>query len=205
MRSLATRTTLNTAKFLAILAVVLFVSAGTLRFWQAWLFLALNLVWLAIAGAYFLRRDPALVERRLVQDEKGEKETVQKIIMAITRVLGAAMLLVAGLDRRHGWSNAPPAVVAAAAIVLAAGTALVFAVFRANTYTSSIIEVEPHQTVVATGPYRALRHPFYAGFLLMGLATPLVLGSYGRRCYCRPGGWCSSCASSPRSGCCPRG
>jgi protein-S-isoprenylcysteine O-methyltransferase Ste14 len=187
MRSLATRTTLNTAKFLAILAVVLFVSAGTLRFWQAWLFLALNLVWLAIAGVYFLRRDPALVERRLIQDEKGERETVQKIIMAVMRVLGAAMLLVAGLDRRHGWSNVPPALVAAAAVLFVAGTAVVFAVFRANSYTSSIIEVDPHQTVVATGPYRALRHPFYAGHLLMGLATPLVLGSYWAALLLPPG------------------
>jgi protein-S-isoprenylcysteine O-methyltransferase Ste14 len=187
MRSLATRTTLNTAKFVATLAVLLFVSAGTLRFWQAWLFIALNLVWLVVAGAYFRRRDPALVERRLIQDERGEKETVQKIVIAILRVLGAALLIVAGLDRRHGWSNVPPALVAAGAIVFVAGTALVFAVFRANTHTSSIIEVEPQQTVVATGPYRALRHPMYAGTLLMGLATPLILGSYWAALLLPPG------------------
>ena len=178
MRSLPARTTINTAKFLAVVATVLFVSAGTLRFWQAWTYLGLNLVWLTVAGVYFLGRDPALVERRLVQDERGEKEKVQKVVMAIFRALGAATLGVAGLDRRFGWSAVPPTMVAAGCVVFAAGTAVVFAVFLENTYTSSIIEVDSGQTVVATGPYRALRHPMYAGTLLMGLATPLVLGSY---------------------------
>jgi protein-S-isoprenylcysteine O-methyltransferase Ste14 len=178
MRSLGTRATLNTTKFLAVVAVVLFVSAGTLRFWQAWMYLALNLAWLAVAGVYFLRRDPALVERRLVQDEQGEKEKAQKVVMAILRVLGAATLVVAGLDRRFGWSTVPPALVVAGAVVFVAGTALIFVVFLENTFTSSIIEVDRRQTVVTTGPYRALRHPMYTGTLLMGVATPLVLGSY---------------------------
>jgi protein-S-isoprenylcysteine O-methyltransferase Ste14 len=178
MRSLAARSALDTTKFLVILAVVLLVSAGTARFWQAWLLIGLNLAWLATAGAYFLRVDPALVERRLLQGAEGEKETGQKIIMASLRVLGAVTLAVAGLDRRFGWSCVPLSLVALGSALFVAGTALIFCVFRANTYTSSIIEVEPHQTVVATGPYRILRHPMYAGTLLMGVGTPLILGSY---------------------------
>jgi protein-S-isoprenylcysteine O-methyltransferase Ste14 len=69
------------------------------------------------------------------------------------------------------------AAVAAGGALFVAGSALVFAVFQENTYTSSIIEVDVGQKVVATGPYGLLRHPFYAGTLLMGLATPLVLAS----------------------------
>ncbi len=168
----------NTAKFLGVLGALLFISAGTVRFWEAWLFLGFHLAWLRVAGAYFLRKDPALVERRLKQDEGGEKEVVQKRVMAVLRVLGVATLVLAGLDHRFGWSAVPGWVVAAGCVLFVAGAAVVFAVFLENTYTSSIIEVDSGQTVVATGPYRALRHPMYAGTLLMGLATPLVLGSY---------------------------
>jgi hypothetical protein len=70
MRNPRARTTANTAKFFSIVAALLFLSAGTLRFWQAWLYLAFNLAWLTLAGAYFMKGDPALVERRLTQDER---------------------------------------------------------------------------------------------------------------------------------------
>ncbi|HEY8086590.1 MAG TPA: isoprenylcysteine carboxylmethyltransferase family protein, partial [Polyangiaceae bacterium] len=130
-----------------------------------------------VVGVYFFRRDPALVERRMVQDERGEKEKDQKVIMTMMRILGAVMLVVAGLDHRFGWSAVPPALVVAASVVFLAGTALFFAVSLANTYASSIIEIDPRQTVASTGPYRVLRHPMYTAFILMGIATPLVLGS----------------------------
>ncbi len=177
MRTLRTRMTLSTAKFLGITGIVLFVSAGTVRFWQAWLFLGLHLAWLKIAGWYFLRRDPALVERRMTQDEGGEKEKLQRIVIRVLRLLGAVMLVVAGLDHRFGWSVVPLAGVVAGGVLFVAGAAVVFAVFRENTYTSSIIEVATDQTVVDTGPYGILRHPMYTGTLLMGIASPLLLGS----------------------------
>jgi protein-S-isoprenylcysteine O-methyltransferase Ste14 len=168
----------NNAKFLGVVGVVLFVSAGTVRFREAWLFLVFNLAWLSVAGSYFLKKDPALVERRLIQDEQGEKEVVQKRIITVLRVFGVITLVLAGLDHRLGWSAVPGWVVVAGCVLFVAGAAVVFAVFLENTYTSSIIEVAAAQTVVATGPYRVLRHPMYAGTLLMGLAMPLMLGSY---------------------------
>lgn len=168
----------NAAKFLGVVGVVLFVSAGTVRFWEAWLYLLLNLGWLRVTGSYFLKKDPALVERRMTQDERGEKEPAQRRILAVFRVLGVMTLVLAGLDHRFGWSAVPVWVVAAACALFVAGGAVVFAVFAENTYTSSIIEVDAAQTVVATGPYRVLRHPMYSGTLLMGLAMPLMLGSY---------------------------
>lgn len=177
----------NTAKFLGIVSVVLFASAGTLRFWNAWLYLALQFAWLEGGAAYFLRRDPALCERRLTQDEQGEKETTQKIIIAVVRALGLAMLAVAGLDRRFGWSAMPLWAVAAGVALFAAGGAFVYVVFAENSHTSSIIEVDPSQTVVSSGPYSVLRHPFYAGTLLMGLGTLLVLGSFWAALLLPPG------------------
>jgi protein-S-isoprenylcysteine O-methyltransferase Ste14 len=181
------RMIVNNAKLIGIMGAALFVSAGTWRFAHAWLFLALHVAWLAFAGAYFLRTDPALVERRMTQDERGEKEPVQQRIIRVLRVMGLAHLVVAGLDFRFGWSRAPAAVTAAGVALFVAGVAVVFAVFRENTHASSIIEVEANQKVVATGPYRFLRHPMYAGTILMGFATPLVLGSYWSALLIPPG------------------
>lgn len=178
MRSLGARAAINSVKFLAVLAVVLFASAGTLRFWQAWVYLGLQLVGLVATYVYLARNDPALLERRLILDEQGEKETVQRRIIGTLRVLGLATLVLAGVDHRLGWSTIPGPIVGAAAAVFAAGILVVLFVFRENTYTSSIIEVAAEQTVVATGPYRMVRHPMYLGVLITGLATPLVLGSY---------------------------
>jgi protein-S-isoprenylcysteine O-methyltransferase Ste14 len=179
--------TLNAARFLGVAGLVLFVSAGTLRFWQAWLFLGLHLAWLRVAGWYFLRKDPALVERRMTQDEGGEKEKVQQAVIRVMRLFGAVMLVVAGLDHRFGWSVVPLAGVVAGGVLFVAGAAVVFAVFLENTYTSSIIEVATDQTVVDTGPYGILRHPMYTGTLLMGLASPLLLGSYWAAMLIPPG------------------
>jgi protein-S-isoprenylcysteine O-methyltransferase Ste14 len=178
MRDLRTRVALSTAKFVCVVAVVLVVSAGTLRFWEAWLYSALNLGWLTVTAWYFLGKDPALVERRLVQDERGEREPTQRVIMGILRVLGVITLVIAGLDHRFGCSTVPIWAVAAGCALFVTGAIVVFAVFVENTYTSSIIEVDAGQTVVVTGLYRTLRHPMYAGTLLMGLGTPLMLGSW---------------------------
>jgi protein-S-isoprenylcysteine O-methyltransferase Ste14 len=186
--SLAKRVVVQNAKFIVILGVLLFVSAGTLSYWQGWVYLGLHVVWLAVAGVWFLRRDPALVERRLVQDERGETDPKQRAILSLMRVFGAAMHVVAGLDRRFGWSHVPPAMTLVGAILFVLGCAVVFAVFRANTFTSSIIAVEPDQRVITTGPYGIVRHPFYAGTTLMGLGIPLVLGSFWAIPFV-PAGW----------------
>jgi protein-S-isoprenylcysteine O-methyltransferase Ste14 len=133
---------------------------------------------LRAVGSYFLRKNPQFVERRLAQDERGETEAVQKAVITVFRVLGAATIVVAGLDHRFGWSSAPVGVVAAGCVLFVAGNALVFAVFAENAFASSVIEVDAAQSVVATGPYRFLRHPMYTGTFIMGLGVPLVLGSY---------------------------
>jgi protein-S-isoprenylcysteine O-methyltransferase Ste14 len=188
MRSLVTRSAIGNTKFLALVALALFASAGTLRFWQAWLYLGLYAAWLTLGGVYLLRTDPALLARRLLQDEEGEKERVQRILVAILRFLGLATLVVAGIDRRLGASALPPSLVLVGGALFVAGAALVLIVFRANTFTSSIIEVAPGQQVVAIGPYRVVRHPMYAGTLLMGIGTPLLLGSCWALLFL-PAGW----------------
>jgi protein-S-isoprenylcysteine O-methyltransferase Ste14 len=127
---------------------------------------------------WLLRTNPALLDRRMTQEETGEKETVQRRVIALLRVLGLVMLILAGLDHRFGWSAVPLWLVVVACLVLSLGAAIIVLVFRENTFGSSIIEVAPGQQVVTTGPYRHVRHPMYTGFLIMGVAAPLVLESY---------------------------
>jgi protein-S-isoprenylcysteine O-methyltransferase Ste14 len=159
-------------------AVVLFLCAGTARFVEGWLFVALQVATMTAGNLFLLRNDPALLERRLTIEETGETEAPQRRIIAMLRILGLAILVVAGLDHRFGWSSVPPLVVAAASLVQCAGAAVIILVFRENTFGSSIIEVAANQRVVSTGPYRLVRHPMYSGTLLLGVAAPLVMGSY---------------------------
>jgi hypothetical protein len=107
----------STAKFLGVVGAVLFVSSGNLRYCQAWLFLGLQLAWLEVTGAYFLRRDPALVERRLAQDERGQTEPLQRVLIAALRALGVVTLIVAGLDHRFAWARVPLACAALGALL----------------------------------------------------------------------------------------
>jgi protein-S-isoprenylcysteine O-methyltransferase Ste14 len=159
------------AAFLA----VLFLPAGSLRYWQGWMFLAIWFVLAIAAFAYFYKHDPALVERRL-----RRKETVseQKIIMRCVFALGAAIYILPGFDHRFGWSHPPVWLTILAQISVIGGYLMTLWVMKANSFAASTIQVEPGQRVISGGPYRIIRHPMYLGASVMLLFTPLALGSY---------------------------
>ena len=165
------------AWLLLVLAASLFLSAGTLRFPEAWVFLGVFTGAVVAVTAYLVRRDPALLRRRLAAGPVAEQRGVQKIVQALASLCFVAVFVVSGLDRRRGWTSVPaPAVLAADALV-ALGFLVVFLVFRENSHASAVIEVSPGQRLVSTGPYRYVRHPMYAGALLLLVATPPALGS----------------------------
>lgn len=157
------------------IGLTLFLPAGTLDFWQAWIYCAVIFIPVIFVLFYFLKKDPELLERRMRMREKEEK---QKTIIKIAFILFFIGFIIPGLDYRYHWSNVPiPLVIAANAIVLF-GYIFVFFVLRENSYASRIIEVEKGQKVITTGPYAIVRHPMYLGVLLMYLFTPIALGSY---------------------------
>ncbi len=176
--SLESRLWRSNAREFGVQAVAVFVAAGTVRYWQAWAVLAVRIVPVVITNLYLIRSDRELLRRRLAVEEEGETERVHKVFFALIIALSLALFVVAGLDHRYGWSAVPLPVVLGACALLFAGNMIIYRVFRANTYCSSVIELREGQTVVRTGPYRLVRHPMYTGGLLAAAALPLALGSY---------------------------
>jgi protein-S-isoprenylcysteine O-methyltransferase Ste14 len=161
-----------------VMAALLLVSAGTLHYWQAWVYLAVFLGASVFHTLYLMKRDPALLQRRLKGGPTAEKERAQQIIMLFTSMGFIALLVVSALDHRFGWSLVPLPVVLAGNALIAVGYYIIFLVFRENTFTSATVEIAPDQKVISTGPYAWVRHPMYAGGSLYLLGMPLALGSY---------------------------
>jgi protein-S-isoprenylcysteine O-methyltransferase Ste14 len=167
---------------LAILAVVmgllLFLPAGTIRYWHAWAYLSVFFVTSAIITRYLMRHDRALLERRMKGGPTAESRPVERFIMLCTSIGFIGLLVVPALDFRFRWSSVPRPVVVAGDVLVAVGFYFIFLVYRENTFTSATIEVARDQTVISTGPYELVRHPMYASASLYLLGTPLALGSY---------------------------
>jgi protein-S-isoprenylcysteine O-methyltransferase Ste14 len=163
---------------LAVLLACLFIPAGTLDYWQAWVFVAVFEVCAQALGIYFLIHDRKLVERRMKIGPVAEQRPAQKLISALFMLGFVGFAALPAFDHRFGWSPVAPAVsvLASAAIVLS--FALFFVVMQSNSYAASTIRVEERQPVVSTGPYAYVRHPMYSGALLLLLAMPLALGSW---------------------------
>jgi protein-S-isoprenylcysteine O-methyltransferase Ste14 len=178
MSSLKTRAWLSLAILDLIIAVVLFGFAGTLRYWQGWVYLLLMAGVSATITLDLMRRDPALLERRLKGGPTAESRPQQRLIMVGTSVCFFAMLIVPALDFRYQWSPVPPAMVVLGNILFVLGFAFIARIYRENTFTSATIGVIEGQQVISTGPYAVVRHPMYASGLLYLLGTPLALGSY---------------------------
>jgi len=163
---------------LVVMGAVLFVSAWTFNYWQAWVFLSVfGLSSLAVT-VYLMKNDPKLLERRMHGGPTVEKELSQKIIMSAASIGFAAILIVPALDHRWHWSAVPPCAVIAGNVLIVLGWTIILFVFRENTFTSATIEVVADQRVVSTGPYAVVRHPMYSGSLLYFLGIPIALGSW---------------------------
>lgn len=163
---------------LAVMGALLFGVAGTLDYWQAWVFLA---VW-AVASVgiivYLMKRDPTLLRRRMAGGPTAENSTAQRIIMSFASAGFFALLIVPALDKRLGWSAPSPALAVAGEILILAGWIAILFVFRANSFASATIEVASGQRVISTGPYGLVRHPMYGGALVYMAGIPLALGSW---------------------------
>jgi protein-S-isoprenylcysteine O-methyltransferase Ste14 len=178
--SLKSRLVLRFSLGLISAAAMLFVPAGSLKFWRAWAFMALTFPCGVFFFAYFYKHDPQLAERRL---QTKENVSEQQFLHKLRILISFLAFLLPGLDYRFGWSRTslgpvPLWLTLLAQALLLGSFALIFWVMKVNSFASRTIQVEADQKVVSTGPYRIVRHPLYFGTLVAYLSIPLALGSY---------------------------
>ena len=166
------------AKFtcgLVMVALLIFLPAGTVNFVKGWLLMGLLFGPMLIAGFVMLFKSPEFLAKRL---DVKEKQSTQKGVIAVSGLMFIAGFVVAGLDYRFGWSQMPAPVTVIASVLFLIAYALYAEVMRENAYLSRTIKVEEGQTVVDTGLYGIVRHPMYMASILLFLMMPIVLGSW---------------------------
>jgi len=164
--------------FFPIAGILIFLPAGTLNYWEAWVFIAVFFACnLALTG-YLVFKDPKLLERRMKVGPAAEKTMTQKIIAVLAFVFFAGTAVVPALDHRFGWSDVPVSVVFLGNLLILVSYFGFYRVLRENTYAAAAIQVEEEQKVISTGPYAIVRHPMYSAALIMSLGIILALGSW---------------------------
>ena len=165
-------------RLIFILALLLFVPAWSLDFWQAWMYIALFLGWTVFVTAYLIKYDRSLLEKRLSAGPQAEKEKAQKIIQSLASFFTIFLIVLPGFDHRLHWSEVCLPLILGAELVFVGGYVLAFLALRENSFASSTIEIQAEQRIIESGPYTVIRHPMYTGAILMSMATPLALGSW---------------------------
>lgn len=175
MRRLRTLLFLRMPVMVAILLAIWLAAAGRASYWQAWMVSATFFGLMLAIGSYFIRTDPDFLLHRL---QFREKEAAQRRIVGGSSVLFLVVFVFPAVDVRFGWSRMPAWISPIGLGVMLAAYAFVIWVFRTNRYASRIVEVQNGQTVISTGPYAVVRHPMYAGLLVLYPALMIALGSW---------------------------
>lgn len=161
----------------AFFGFALFVPAGTLDYWQAWVFITVFTICTMVPSIFLAVRNPAALQRRMKAGPLAETRPIQRVIISAIVVMVAAVLVVSALDWRFGWSVVPLWAVVVGDVLVAAGLLMAQLVVEQNNYAGASITVEAGQPLVSTGLYGVVRHPMYSGVLVMMVGTPLALAS----------------------------
>ena len=159
---------------LIIVGVLLFVPAGSLNYWNGWIFIGLLFIPMFFAGIILMIKNPELLRKRL---NAKEKEREQKQVLVFSGLMFLSGFIFAGLNYRYNWITIPNTVVIVSSITFVIAYILYAEVLRENAYLSRTIEVQENQKVIDSGLYGIVRHPMYASTLFLFLSMPLILGS----------------------------
>lgn len=157
-----------------IIGVLLFISAGSFKYWNGWLFMGELFIPMFIAGIVLMIKNPELLRKRL---NSKEKENQQKQVIIFSGLMFLTGFIIAGLNYRYDWIALPNFIIIIFSVLFILAYILYAEVLRENTYLSRTIEVQKNQKVIDTGLYGIVRHPMYAVTILLFLSIPLVLGS----------------------------
>jgi protein-S-isoprenylcysteine O-methyltransferase Ste14 len=163
---------------LVIFGAILFLSAGTFNYWQAWVFLVVFAVSTWTPGIYLLRTNSVALQRRMHAGPTAETRTVQKVFILGWYFSLAAIFVASALDHRFGWSSVPTPICLLGLVLVAVGLSVMMLVVIQNNYAAATVRVEPGQKVISTGLYGLVRHPMYTGNVIMMVGIPVALGSY---------------------------
>ena len=159
------------------IAVAIFLTAWSLDYWQAWVFVAVLFISTLALVVDWMINDPAMLEKRMSARASDEGRGGQRLVQAFRPLGILVVFLLPVLDHRFGWSHVPPWLSLAGDGLIALGMYLVILVFRENTFASPLVEIGAEQTVISTGPYAVVRHPMYSAALIWFAGVPLALGS----------------------------
>jgi protein-S-isoprenylcysteine O-methyltransferase Ste14 len=160
-----------------LIGLALFLSAGTIQYWQAWVYLVVGAV-SSVPLTLYIVNDPILLENRAKAGPAAEQRPTQKIILLVTGLPGIATFAVPGLDHRFGWSSVPPWLSVAGVFLILLSMWMVYRVFRENSFGSATVEIAKDQKVISTGPYAIVRNPMYSSAAVYFIGMSLTLGSY---------------------------
>ena len=157
-----------------LVGVLVFLPAGTFRYFGGWLLMGILFVPMFMAGLVMLSKNPDLLRSRL---KAKEEQKEQDLVVKLSGLMFVAGFVLAGLDFQFGWIVLPRWVNWLGAVLFLLSYGLYAEVLRENTWLSRTIEVQDGQRVVDTGLYGIVRHPMYSVTLVLFLSIPLVLGS----------------------------
>ncbi len=154
--------------------ILLFIPAGSLNYWNGWLFMGILFIPMFIAGIIMMFKNPALLKSRL---EAREKEKEQKTVILLSGLMFILGFIIAGLNFRFNWIILPNIVIYISSLVFLLSYILYAEILRENAFLSRTIGVQKEQKVIDTGLYGIVRHPMYFATIFIFLSIPLILGS----------------------------
>lgn len=165
---------------LVVLALLLFVPAGTLHWPAAWVFLSFMLASALLFGGWLAKNDPALLAERMRSPIRPDQPAADKGLLLIFLLVNVIWFIVMGLDERLHASRMPLALQALGSLILILSSALIMWVFRENTFAAAVVRVQAERGhhVISSGPYGFVRHPMYSGAVLFMVGISLLLGSW---------------------------
>jgi len=157
--------------------LALFLSAGTINYWQAWVYLAVGAA-SSVPLTLQIIKDPILLENRTKAGPAAEQRPIQKIIVVCLGIPAIAAFIVPGFDFRFGWSSAPSWLSIIGDVLIIVAMWMVYQVFKENSYGSATVEITHEQEVISTGPYAIVRNPMYSSAAVYFIGMSLAPGSY---------------------------